>query len=224
MSTSAFGTATLPAFLVTTDPRNRAAYSVVGDVGLRSADGTNTRLAKSLVSSVFEVAFTSAGGQAHMGAAVTVASRADAVAELRRITSLTWAELAELFHVDAPTVLAWVSGRAPSAQSGERIDAVHRAVKGAARGAPTDVREWLFAPLSSGGTRFGALVNGHLALAPMTSGDSAEVKRPGPLPIERQRERLPLPPATLAGALQDRVHIDRSRLIKATPLTLKPKR
>ncbi len=79
-------------------------------------------------------------------------STAEAILELRRLSGLTWDELANAFGVSRRAVHHWASG---STLTPEHLKKVHRAlhmVRRLSQGASADLRERLLTPLVSGTT------------------------------------------------------------------------
>lgn len=152
-------------------------------------------------------------------AAITIARRQlepkatrTAVAELRRISGLTWEQLGQLFEVSRRSVHFWASGKPLSPTNEERLMRVLDLVRDADRGSARATRLALFD--ASDGTipfemlaaqRFeearAALGQGPRRVAPVLAKVSAAAKA----------ERMPLPPEELFDAKNERVHRDPGR-------------
>ncbi len=75
---------------------------------------------------------------------------AAAVLEVRRISGLTWEQLASLFAVDRRSVHLWASGRPMSAANAERLNRILALLRRADRGTPSATKAWLHSPTSDG--------------------------------------------------------------------------
>lgn len=86
---------------------------------------------------------------------VTAAPTASPAAELRRLSGITVAELAQVFGVSRPAYQAWIRGVQPRPRHRDHLLAALALVREAyARlGATYAVRDWLRAPVRSGGSR-----------------------------------------------------------------------
>ena len=147
---------------------------------------------------------------------------AGAVLEIRRRSGLTWEQLASLFDVDRRSVHLWASGRPMSAPNAERLNRILAVLRQSDRGTPSATRTWLLTPTSQGFLPLDLLRQGRFDQI-VTPG-SAEVPRPAPLSEAARQARTPRPPEELVAARQDRVHIEKGRLISAVPLKVsKPK-
>jgi transcriptional regulator with XRE-family HTH domain len=147
---------------------------------------------------------------------------ADAVLEVRRRSGLTWEQLASLFDVDRRSVHLWASGRPMSAPNAERLNRVLAVLRRCDRGGPSATRAWLHAPTSRGRLPLDLLREGRFDEIAMPG--ARETPRPAPLSDAALRSRAPRPPEDLVAARQDRVHIEKGKLIVAVPLKVsKPK-
>ena len=135
-----------------------------------------------------------------------------AVSELRRISGLTWEQLAGLFGVSRRSVHFWASGKPLNATNHERLmrvlDVVRYADRGTAgstRAALLDAREGTTALEMLAKQRFrearSALGRGRTRLVPVLT----------PLSETARTARKPLPPDELHDAKSDRVHQEPGR-------------
>lgn len=135
-----------------------------------------------------------------------------AVSELRRISGLTWEQLAGLFGVSRRSVHFWASGKPLNAANHQRLmhvlDVVRHADRGTARGtraALLEAREGTTAFEMLAGQRFRearvALGRGRTRLVPALT----------PLSEAARGARKPLPPEELFDAKSDRVHQEPGR-------------
>jgi hypothetical protein len=148
---------------------------------------------------------------------------ADAVLEVRRRSGLTWQQLATLFEVDRRSVHLWASGRPLSAQNAERLNRILAVLRRADLGTPSATRAWLHSPDARGLLPLDLLRAGRFDEI-LVPAPAATLPRPGPLSAAAQSKRAPRRPEDLVAARQDRVHIEKGKLIAAVPLKVsKPK-
>lgn len=135
-----------------------------------------------------------------------------AVSELRRISGLTWEQLAELFGVSRRSVHFWASGRPLNAVNHQRLMRVLDVVRHADRGTARGTREALLAA-RGGGTAFGMLADQRFweARTALGRGRSRLVPTLTPLSEAARTARKPLPPDELHDAMSDRVHQETGR-------------
>src|SRR5262249_35669022 len=125
------------------------------------------------------------------------ASAAALIAELRRISGLTWQHVARLFDVDRRAVHFWASGRPLSDANAEHLSRLIVLLRRLDRGAPSEVREWLLAPSSTGAVPLELLAakRYEAVVAPAVTGTVP--KRAPRISTEAAATRRPLPPQTL---------------------------
>ena len=130
-----------------------------------------------------------------------------AIHELRRLSGLTWEQLADLFSVSRRSVHFWASGRALSADNEERLLRVLDVVRQAYRGDSRTTRTALLEATDSE-TAFDLLAAGRYAQALAKLGSGADVlpRERTPLSKAAQRARLPEHPERLVGARHGSVH------------------
>ncbi len=135
-----------------------------------------------------------------------------AVAELRRFSGLTWAQLADLFGVSRRDICLWASGKPLNAADRRRLmrvlDVVRYADRGAAhrnRAALLDDRE--------GATPLQMLADQRFqdARAALGKGCPRRVVQRTPLSAAAKAARAPLPLEALYDAMGDRVHEEPGR-------------
>lgn len=83
---------------------------------------------------------------------VTAGATAEAVLELRRLSGLTWDELAGIFGVSVRAMHHWASGNTMRAEHVGHLFTVLHIVRGLSRGSSVDVRARLLAPSAAGKT------------------------------------------------------------------------
>jgi hypothetical protein len=150
---------------------------------------------------------TSAGYAVAVSQAESGQAAADALLELRRLTGLTWEQIARLFDVARRSVHFWASGKPLSASKEEQLYRTLATIRRIDRGAASENRALLL-----------SLHEGHVPLDLLAAGRYDEVVAlvgPGsgrlqrslpPLSRETQAMRAPRPPSELIDALQDYVH------------------
>jgi DNA-binding transcriptional regulator YiaG len=142
-----------------------------------------------------------------------------AISELRRISSLTWEQLGELFDVSRRSVHFWASGKPPNADNEQRLMQVLDVVRAANRGDARSTRAALF-EVKEGTTAFALLSAERFEEARAILGVGAARPRRAlsELSAAAKAARKPLPPEDLVDAQQDRVHRDRGRARAARTL------
>lgn len=135
-----------------------------------------------------------------------------AISELRRISGLTWEQLAQLFAVSRRSVHFWASGKPLNAENETRLLQVLDIVRTADRGDARSTRSALL-DVHGGSSAFDLLVEERLdeARARLGVGDGRPRPVLGELSAEAKAARAPLPPEELVEAQHDRVHRDPGR-------------
>jgi hypothetical protein len=148
---------------------------------------------------------------------------ASAVLEIRRRSGLTWEQLATTFDVDRRSVHLWATGRPMNAPNAERLNRVLVAIRRLDQGSPSATRAWLHTPTAQGLLPLDLLREGRFDEIP-TAPPERISPHPAPLSDAAKAARAPRPPHELIAAWQDRVHIERGRLVAAVPFKAsKPK-
>ncbi|MFU8837507.1 MAG: hypothetical protein ACNA75_04320 [Thiohalomonadaceae bacterium] len=131
-----------------------------------------------------------------------------AVAEIRRLSGLTWEQLGELFGVSRRSAHFWASGKPLSAANEERLMQVLDIIREGYRGDARSTRAALFSVIA-GTTPFELLASERFAEARKLFGKGAErmAERADLSPAARTARR-PLPPEEMVAALNDKVHRD----------------
>ena len=130
-----------------------------------------------------------------------------AISDLRRISGLTWEQLAELFGVSRRSVHLWASGMPLDAAHHERfmrvLDVVRHADRGTARGTRAALLE-----ARDGVTAFEMLTDQRFGEARIALGRGRARATPTLTPLNEaaRAARKPLPPEELYDAKSDRVH------------------
>ena len=197
--------------------RDRSSLSVIMVSGALSIAGTSSAEPTTIWGAPYTYeSDTTVGGPSRDTVATQIEIETEAtrkaVSELRRISGLTWEQLAGLFGVSRRSVHFWASGRSLNATNHERLmrvlDVVREADRGTARttrAALLDAREGTTAFEMLSDQRFQearvALGRGRTRLVPVLT----------PLSTTAQTARKPLPPEEFYGAKSDRVHLEPGR-------------
>lgn len=135
-----------------------------------------------------------------------------AVSELRRISGLTWEQLAGLFGVSRRSVHFWASGRPLNATNHERLMRVLDVVRHADRGTARSTRAALL-DARGGSTALEMLADQQFQEARIALGQGRPRLVPALTPLSEaaRTARKPLPPDELYDAKSDRVHQEPGR-------------
>jgi DNA-binding transcriptional regulator YiaG len=138
-----------------------------------------------------------------------------AVNELRKLSGLTWEQLAHLFDVSRRSVHFWASGQPLAVAHEEKLNRILDAVQYISLGSASLNRSLLM----------GLGKDGRSYLELLAAGEYAQVKRllgvgtahPKPQLAPLAAARIPANPADLVDALQDPIHreVGKSRLAKS---------
>ncbi|HPC83103.1 MAG TPA: helix-turn-helix transcriptional regulator [Thermoanaerobaculaceae bacterium] len=139
-------------------------------------------------------------------------STSSAIMELRRLSGLTWEQLATLFNVARRSLHFWASGKPVNAPNEERLRRVLAVVRKADRGFASKNRAMLLED-RDGVVPFDLLARGKYEtfIELVGTGPGRRELKLAPLSPEALEARKPQPPEELVGALQDRVHVDVGR-------------
>lgn len=197
--------------------RDRASLSVLMVSGALSVAGTSSAEPTTIWGEPYtRESDATASGTSHEPVATQVEIETEAtrkaVSELRRISGLTWEQLAGLFGVSRRSVHFWASGKPLNATNHERLMRVLDVVRHADRGTARSTRAALL-DAHEGTTPFEMLADqrfpeARLALGP---GRTRLVPALTPLSEAARTARKPLPPDELYDAKSDRVHQEPGR-------------
>jgi DNA-binding transcriptional regulator YiaG len=168
------------------------------------------------------VVFPLAARQTSSGAAAVVPSRAGAsIAELRRLSGLSWEQLAHVFGVSRRSLHFWASGKAMAPSNEEHLQRLLAALRQIDRGSASTNRSALLAVQAGGELPLDLLADGQYqrVVALLGSGEARRVV-PAKLSAAAEAARAPRPPDELLGALQDRVHPASGRLLGSKPMRI----
>ncbi|MGE3536374.1 MAG: XRE family transcriptional regulator [Candidatus Tectimicrobiota bacterium] len=131
-----------------------------------------------------------------------------ALMELRRLSGLTWDQLAQLFGSTRRSLHFWASGKPLSAAHEAQLSRLLALMRRLDRGSPQANRALLLGLQPDGSLPFARLVAGcyDAVLAQLGAGTAPQRPRPAPLSASARAARAPYAPEALAGAVQERVH------------------
>lgn len=150
-------------------------------------------------------------------------SASAALLELRRISGLTWDQLARLFGVDRRSLHFWASGKPLNSSNEEKLQRLLATIRRLDRGSASENRSLVMQPQPNGLIPFDLLVEGRLEQALALIGTLPSISRPriAPRAVRVSPAHSPRPPAELIDARQEPVHTNKGRLISATPIRTK---
>lgn len=146
--------------------------------------------------------------QTNAGATLAPVDRAGAaIGELRRVSGLTWEQLARLFHLSRRSLHFWASGKAMSPSNEEHLQRLLAVVRRIDRGSARANRAALLAVGEAGVMPFDLLANDEYERVVALIGGGTAPRATSRRPSSAARAaRAPRPPEELVGALHDRVH------------------
>lgn len=153
------------------------------------------------------------------------ASVGPAIMELRRLSGMTWEQLAGLFEVSRRTVHFWASGKALNSGNEEKLYRILTTVRQIDRGSASENRDFLFSGDSDGNAPIDLIRSGHYTEAARLKAGTS-VQRPILIPLSQEVRslRMPLKPEVLVNALQDRIHTDGGQVRVAKAVRIKNKK
>ncbi|RUT03419.1 hypothetical protein DSM106972_050580 [Dulcicalothrix desertica PCC 7102] len=142
-----------------------------------------------------------------------------ALNELRRLSGLTWEQLAKLFNVSRRSLHFWASGQPLSHFNEENLNRLLGTIQYIDRGSASLNRSLLLKPDNNGKPLFDLLMLGKYEEVKQILGRGNAPNKPKLLPLsqEARLSRAPQKPEDLVDALQDKVELEvkRSRPVKA---------
>jgi DNA-binding transcriptional regulator YiaG len=143
-----------------------------------------------------------------------------AIGELRRLTGLTWEQLARFFNVSRRSLHFWASGKAMTPSNEEHLQRLLAVVRKIDRGSASENRTLLLSVREDGNLPIDLLAAGDYerVVASIGPGNGRKTVPPSKLSPEAQAARKPRPPEELVGALQDRIHPTSGNLLAARPI------
>lgn len=149
-----------------------------------------------------------AAGKTTSGTPVSVAQPSGAaIGELRRLSGLTWDQLARLFNVSRRSLHFWASGKAMSASNEEHLQRILAAVRRIDQGSAQANRALLLGVREDGSSFFDLLAAGRYqhVVSPVRASKALR-HSPAKPTKETLMARAPQPPEALVDALQDPIH------------------
>ena len=152
-------------------------------------------------------------------ARASYASTASAINELRRLSGLTWDQLADLFGTSRRALHFWASGKPLNPANEERLHRTLGAIKRIDRGFAADNRSALLDGGETGELPLDMLKRGDFdgVVERLGTGPGRRTARSSPSRAERAK-RAPPPPASLVDALHDPVHPNGGRRLSLDDL------
>lgn len=147
------------------------------------------------------------------------------VAELRRLSGLTWDELAGLMHVSRRSLHHWVSGKPASAEHQTQLQRLLGALRRLDRGDSSRNRNLLLTPDDTGTLPLDLLKAGQYdaAVSAVGQATSSRVSPSTELSATARASRIPPAPAALVEANQDRPHGSNRAVVKKPLRRPKPR-
>jgi DNA-binding transcriptional regulator YiaG len=136
-----------------------------------------------------------------------------AIGELRRLSGLTWDQLARLFTLSRRSLHFWASGKPMAPSNEEHLQRLLAVVRKVDRGSASANRAMLLGVSKGGILPFDLLVEGEYerVLSLLGNGESRRISPPT-LSKEARAARAPRPPEELVDARHDRIHPASGRL------------
>jgi DNA-binding transcriptional regulator YiaG len=131
-----------------------------------------------------------------------------AIMELRRVSGLTWDQLARLFGITRRSLHFWASGKPLTPAHEERLHRLLATVRRLDRGSAQENRALLLGVHEDGCIPFDLLVEGQYehVLSLLGPGHTPARPHPAVLAVDAHLARAPHAPEDVAGSLPDRVH------------------
>lgn len=144
-----------------------------------------------------------------------------AIGELRRLSGLTWDQLARLFNVSRRSLHFWASGKQMSPSNEEHLQRLLAVVRKIDRGSASANRATLLGAREGGILPFDLLALGSYdrVLSLLGAGEPRRVSPPR-LSEQARAARAPRRPEELVDAIQDRIHPASGRLRGAKGISI----
>jgi DNA-binding transcriptional regulator YiaG len=148
-----------------------------------------------------------------------VKSTQQAVNKLRKLSGLTWEQIATLFNVSRRSVHFWASGEALSSANEEKLNRTLDTVEYISRGSASSNRSLLMGIADDGKSYLELLAAGEFDRVKhlLGAGNASAKPKLGQLSPAAELLRVPPNPADLVDALQDSIHqeVGKSRVAKS---------
>ena len=163
--------------------------------------------------------------QTSTGATVSAtAASGVGIAELRRLSGLTWDQLARLFNLGRRSLHFWASGKPMAPSNEEHLQRLLAVVRRVDRGSASANRALLLGVREDGILPLDLLAAGDYERVLSLLGAGAPRRASPPrLSDEARAARAPRPPEELVDALHDRIHPASGRLLAAKAVS-RPRR
>jgi DNA-binding transcriptional regulator YiaG len=142
-----------------------------------------------------------------------------AIHEIRRLTGLTWEQLAKLFNVSRRTLHFWASGKRLNSFNEEQLNLLLDTIRYIDRGSASLNRNLFLMPFRDGTVPFNLLIAGKYREVKNLLGSGNVPQRPklNPLSEDAIKSRTPISPENLVDALQEPIHreVGRSRPVRS---------
>jgi DNA-binding transcriptional regulator YiaG len=159
--------------------------------------------------------------QTSAGTLVSSNVASSGIGELRRLSGLTWDQLARLFNLSRRSLHFWASGRRMTPSNEEHLQRLLAVVRNIDRGTASANRAILLGVCEGGILPFDLLAAGNYERALSLLGTGVRRRAsPKRLSDEARAARVPLPPAELVDALHDRIHPVSGRLLAAKAISI----
>jgi DNA-binding transcriptional regulator YiaG len=131
-----------------------------------------------------------------------------AILELRRVSGLTWDQLARLFGITRRSLHFWATGKPLTPAHQERLHRLLATIRRLDRGSAHANRTLLLSAHDDGGIPLDLLMAEQYerVLALLGPGHAPVRPHPAALAVDARMARAPYAPEDVAGSLQDRVH------------------
>jgi DNA-binding transcriptional regulator YiaG len=142
-----------------------------------------------------------------------------AVHQIRRLTGLTWEQLAKLFNVSRRTLHFWASGKRLNSFNEEQLNLLLDTIRYIDKGNASLNRNLLLMPLRDGTVPFNLLIAGKYQEVKNLLGSGNAPQRPklNSLSENAIKSRTPISPENLVDALHEPIHreVGRSRSVRS---------
>jgi DNA-binding transcriptional regulator YiaG len=160
--------------------------------------------------------------QTSAGVSVTSTAASGAtIGELRRLSGLTWDQLARLFNLSRRSLHFWASGKPMTPSNEEHLQRLMAVMRMVDRGSASANRAMLLGVREEGILPFDLLAAGDYERVLSLLGTGARHRASPPrLSDEARAARAPRPPEELVDAVHDRIHPASGRLIAAKAISI----
>ena len=148
------------------------------------------------------------------------AGAGSAISELRRISGLTWEQLAGMLQVSRRSLHFWATDKQMHPANEQRLQRVLAVLRRIDRGFPAQNRTLLLSPLEDGVMPYDLLRDARYeeVAERLGEGQSSPRLRVPPMSDDEWARRRPPAPADLLGARQESIHVESGRVIRTKPI------